>query len=109
MRTTITTSSDHVNAITVERSSIPHTQLLFKLDERLRLGIVHFAYEKVKGGTRHAFGTLDPAFIPPPPPAAAEPGKEKKPRPENPTVKNYYDLEAKDWRGFSVANLLAIY
>lgn len=108
MKTTITTSGAHVDAITVERSSIPHDKLLDLLGERLKLGIVHFAYQKADGGTRHAYGTLDPAFIPPAP-AAAEPGKEKKARPDNPNVKTYFDLGAKDWRAFTVKNLLAIY
>lgn len=108
MQKALSTAKNHAAIIAVTGVPYDQGQLNAILLDRLKNGIVHFAYSKADGIAREAFGTLDPKQLPPAP--EAKPGADAKPKKApNPNVQSYYDLGVKDWRAFSVANLLIIY
>lgn len=72
---------------------------LYRLTQRLRAGVVHFAYEKADGTLRRALGTLKDT-------AALVKGSDGPTH--SPTVR-YYDVEARGWRSFKVENFVTVY
>ena len=60
---------------------------LYRLTQRMRAGVVRFAYEKADGTLRRAAGPLHEVAA---------------------TVK-YYDIEAGGWRSFKVENFVTVY
>jgi hypothetical protein len=75
------------------------------LNDELRVkllgGIVHFSFQKKDGSIREAFGTLKADLI------STPSGEGLKINPE--IVATYFDIEAKAWRSYTIANLIAIY
>lgn len=74
---------------------------LYRLAKRMRDGIVKFAYQKVDGSIRYAWGTLHSL------PAGITSGKSEK----EPSYKTfaYYDTQKQSMRCFRVENLIAVY
>ena len=66
----------------------------YRLTQRMRAGVVRFAYEKADGTLRRAAGTLHEV-------AATIKGTGR-------PVK-YYDVEADGWRSFKVENFVTVY
>ena len=61
---------------------------LYRLTQRMRAGVVRFAYEKADGTLRRAAGTG---------------------RPNDALTIRYYDVEADGWRSFKVENFVTVY
>lgn len=72
---------------------------LYRLTDRMRAGVVRFAYEKADGTLRRACGTLRDI-------AATIKGSG---RPDDGCTVKYYDIEAAGWRSFKVENLITVY
>ncbi|WP_295878775.1 SH3 beta-barrel fold-containing protein [uncultured Alistipes sp.] len=72
---------------------------LYRLTDRMRAGVVRFAYEKADGTLRRACGTLRDI-------AATIKGSG---RPDDGRTVKYYDIEAAGWRSFKVENLITVY
>lgn len=72
---------------------------LYRLTQRLRAGVVRFAYEKADGTLRRAVGTLKDT-------AALVKGAGL---PDNGQTVKYYDVEAGGFRSFRVENLVTVY
>lgn len=74
---------------------------LYRLAQKMRQGIVKFAFQKLDGTTRYAFGTLQnlPAGV-----TAGKKGKE-------PSYKTfaYFDTQKNAMRCFRIENLITIY
>lgn len=70
---------------------------LYKLVKALHKGIVKFAYKKMDGTTRTAWGTLKQDMLP------ESKGTGRKP---NPSVQVYYDTDKEEFRCFKIANLI---
>ena len=70
-----------------------------KLRKGMAKGVVKFAFSKVDGTIRQAWGTLEESRIP------ATAGSDRR---RNDTVQVYYDLEKNGWRCFKKTNLLYI-
>lgn len=75
---------------------------LYRLAKRMRNGIVKFAYEKVDGSVRCAFGTLQNV-----PSGATLRGKKM----TKPTYKTfaYFDVDKSEMRCFKIENLITVY
>ena len=73
---------------------------LYRLAKKMRTGIVKFAFLKVDGTIRYAWGTLQDL------PAGATTGKQKAP-----SYKTfaYYDTQKQAMRCFKVENLITVY
>lgn len=69
-----------------------------RLKMKMAAGIVKFAYRKIDGTLREAYGTLASRLVP-------ETGNGRKP---NDSVQVYYDTEKMSWRSFKVANLVRV-
>lgn len=83
--------------------------LIHFVKEALGKGISHFIYTKKDGSLREAYGTLNAELIPPvPAPPSGETAKPER-TDSNPNTQKYYDLEAKAWRMFTIANLVAVF
>lgn len=72
---------------------------LYRLTQRMRAGVVRFAYEKADGTLRKAAGTLHEV-------AATIKGTG---RPNDALTIRYYDVEADGWRSFKVENFVTVY
>jgi hypothetical protein len=72
---------------------------LYRLTQRMRAGVVRFAYEKADGTLRKACGTLHEV-------AATIKGTG---RPDDGQTVKYYDVEADGWRSFKVENFVTVY
>lgn len=72
---------------------------LYRLTQRMRAGVVRFAYEKADGTLRRAAGTLHEV-------AATIKGTG---RPDDGCTVKYYDVEADGWRSFKVENFVTVY
>lgn len=75
---------------------------LYRLADKMRHGIVRFAYEKVDGTQREAEGTLQGV------PAGATINGKRVTKPSYKTF-SYYDIEKQSFRCFKVENLITIY
>ena len=73
---------------------------LYRLAKKMRKGIVKFAYQKVDGTIRYAWGTLQNLS------AGASVGKGK-----TPTYKTfaYFDTQKNEMRCFKIENLITVY
>lgn len=71
----------------------------YRLKKAMLKGIVKFAYEKVDGSLRVAYGTLTGANYTP----SAKETKERH------STFNYFDTEAKAFRSFKIENLITVY
>lgn len=67
---------------------------------------VAFQYRKKDGTIRNAIGTLCRSLMKLADNTLWEPKGE--PKPENPALMLYFDCDAKSWRSFQVANLVAV-
>lgn len=67
-----------------------------RLKAKMATGIARFAFEKVDGTIREAWGTLATNIVP------ATNGNRR----ENPTLQTYFDTEKGAWRCYKVANIL---
>lgn len=74
---------------------------LYRLAKKMREGIVKFAYQKIDGTIRYAWGTLQNL------PAGVTVGKKSK----EPSYKTfaYFDTQKKEMRSFRIENLITIY
>lgn len=72
---------------------------LYRLAKKMRKGVVKFAFLKIDGTTRYAFGTLQHL------PVGAT---HKSKQPQFKTFA-YYDIEKQDMRCFRVENLITVY
>lgn len=72
---------------------------LYRLTQRMRAGVVRFAYEKADGTLRRAAGTLHEV-------AATIKGTGL---PNDALTIRYYDVEADGWRSFKVENFVTVY
>lgn len=72
---------------------------LYRLAKKMRKGVVKFAFLKLDGTVRHAFGTLQHQPV-----GATHRGKS-----EQFKTFAYYDIEKHDMRCFRVENLLTVY
>ena len=72
---------------------------LYRLTQRLRAGVVRFAYEKADGTLRKALGTLKDTAV-----LVKGAG-----RPDDGRTVRYYDVEADGWRSFKVENFIMAY
>lgn len=72
---------------------------IYRLINRMRTGVVSFAFEKADGTLRKAKGTLHEV-------AATIKGAG---RSDNSRTVKYYDVEADGWRSFKVENLITVY
>ena len=74
---------------------------LYRLAKKMREGIVKFAFQKIDGTIRYAWGTLQNL------PAGVTTGKGKK----EPSYKTfaYYDTQKQAMRCFRVENLITVY
>lgn len=72
---------------------------LYRLVERMRAGVVRFAYEKTDGTLRHASGTLKGT-------GGLVKGTGQ---PDNGRTLRYYDVEAGGFRSFRVENFITAY
>lgn len=72
---------------------------LYRLAKKMRKGVVKFAFQKMDGTTRYAFGTLQHLPV-----GATNRGK-------TPTFKTfaYFDIEKQAMRCFRVENLITVY
>lgn len=70
---------------------------LYRLKKELSKGVVKFAYEKIDGSLRKAYGTLKDIDYTPK-------GKES-------SIKtfSYFDVEANSFRCFRISNLITVY
>lgn len=75
--------------------ALSHAWKLIKLSAKMMLGNVRFSYYKVSGEVREAVGTLSVAY------ESKGTGREL---PADSFM--YFDIEAKGWRSFKVANLI---
>lgn len=73
--------------------------LLAKVQNRMRAGVVAFAYLKMDGTVREAHGTLSASVLP-----ATTGGRRR----EDPTLLTYFDTDKQSWRCFKKANILTI-
>lgn len=71
---------------------------LYRLKKAMAVGIVKFAFEKIDGTLRVAYGTLKDID-----------NLIKGNRPSSLKTFNYYDVEAEDFRCFRIENLITIY
>lgn len=72
---------------------------IYRLKKQMLKGTVKFAFEKVDGTIRYAYGTLEQKFL----------GDVQGLRKPNPKVVNYYDMEKLAFRCFRADNLVRIY
>lgn len=72
---------------------------IYRLKKAMVKGTVKFAFEKVDGTIRYAYGTLESKFL----------GDVKGLRKPNPKVVTYYDMEKLAFRCFKAENLVRIY
>ena len=72
---------------------------LYRLTQRMRAGVVRFAYEKTDGTLRKATGTLHEV-------ASMVKGTG---RPDDGRTVRYYDVEASGFRSFRAESLITIY
>ena len=77
----------------------PLKRRFYRLTDRMRAGVVRFAYEKADGTLRRACGTLRDID-------ATIKGSG---RPDDGRTVKYYDIEAAGWRSFKVENLITVY
>lgn len=75
---------------------------LYRLAKRMRAGVVKFAYEKVDGSIRYAFGTLQNL------PVGASINGKKVTKPSYKTFA-YFDTEKAQMRCFKIENLVTVY
>jgi len=87
-----------VNTAEVLKENQKDLQDLTRL--RMKEGIAQFFFIKKDGSTRRAFGTLNGDLIP----ADAGGGGNN----TNEDVQRYYDIEARDWRTYTIENLIAL-
>ena len=80
------------------KEAMKHAWALFKLVKAMRNGIVKFAYRKMDGTTRIAWGSLKKEIMP-------ELSTSRK-RTSNPSVQVYFDTVKQEFRCFKIANLI---
>lgn len=71
---------------------------LYRLKRSMLKGVVKFAYEKLDGSLRIAYGTLQ-----------NQDNKVKGTKPASIKTFNYYDVEAEAFRCFRIENLITVY
>ncbi len=80
------------------------------LRERMKTDVVLFAYEKVDGTRREAYGTLNPDIIDSvlAQREASSPKRRSYSHKPNDAMFSYFDTEKADWRGFYKDRFLEI-
>lgn len=94
---------------TLEQKENSPADLNAKIVAQMHAGIAHFFFNKKDGSVREAYGTLNKtileAFLGP-----QEDKEQSEPVPNSEIVnQTYYDLEARSFRSFVVANLVAMF
>lgn len=93
----------------IEQKLDNHASVNAKIVAQMHAGIAHFFFLKKDGSVREAYGTLSKPLLE----AILGPQEEKEqsePVPSSEIVNQiYFDLEAKAFRSFVVANLVALF